>query len=43
MATAAAIVGLGVDGVLIENVATTSKSLPRFTERWTAMLAGSDS
>jgi 3-phosphoshikimate 1-carboxyvinyltransferase len=41
MATAAAIVGLRVGGVLIENVDTTAKTLPHFTERWTAMLAGS--
>jgi 3-phosphoshikimate 1-carboxyvinyltransferase len=39
MATAAAILGLAVDGVLIENVATTSKTLPEFTELWTGMLS----
>jgi 3-phosphoshikimate 1-carboxyvinyltransferase len=39
MATAAAIIGLRVPGVRVENVATTAKTLPNFTERWTAMLA----
>jgi 3-phosphoshikimate 1-carboxyvinyltransferase len=43
MATTAAIVGLRVDGILVENVETTSKTLPNFPKRWTAMLAGSDS
>ncbi|GAA1670635.1 3-phosphoshikimate 1-carboxyvinyltransferase [Fodinicola feengrottensis] len=40
MATAAAVLGLAVEGVLIENVATTSKTLPEFTGLWTAMLGG---
>jgi 3-phosphoshikimate 1-carboxyvinyltransferase len=39
MATAAAIIGLRVPGVRVDNVATTAKTLPNFTERWTAMLA----
>lgn len=38
MATAAAILGLAIDGVEIENVATTSKTLPEFTRLWTDML-----
>lgn len=38
MATAGAIVGLVVPGVEIENVATTAKTLPQFTELWTRML-----
>ncbi|MFP3464490.1 3-phosphoshikimate 1-carboxyvinyltransferase [Leifsonia sp. SIMBA_070] len=38
MATAGAIVGLAVPGVEIENVATTAKTLPQFTELWTRML-----
>jgi 3-phosphoshikimate 1-carboxyvinyltransferase len=38
MATAAAIIGLRVPGVLIEDVGTTAKTLPNFTERWQAML-----
>ncbi|MBY8881703.1 3-phosphoshikimate 1-carboxyvinyltransferase [Actinacidiphila acidipaludis] len=40
LATAAAVLGLLVDGVLVENVATTAKTLPDFPELWTAMLAG---
>ena len=38
MATAGAIVGLAVEGVEIENVATTAKTLPQFTQLWTRML-----
>ncbi|MCX4723882.1 3-phosphoshikimate 1-carboxyvinyltransferase [Streptomyces sp. NBC_01020] len=38
MATAGAVIGLAVDGVKIENVATTAKTLPDFTEMWTEML-----
>ncbi|MEU3526058.1 3-phosphoshikimate 1-carboxyvinyltransferase [Streptomyces sp. NPDC038707] len=38
MATAGAIIGLAVPGVLIENVATTAKTLPDFPELWTGML-----
>ncbi len=38
MATAAAILGLRVPGVLVENIATTGKTLPDFTRRWSAML-----
>ncbi|MFE1949152.1 MULTISPECIES: 3-phosphoshikimate 1-carboxyvinyltransferase [Streptomyces] len=41
MATAGAIIGLAVEGVQIENVATTAKTLPDFPDMWTAML-GSD-
>ena len=40
MATAGAIVGLAVPGVEIENVATTAKTLPQFTQLWTGMLQG---
>lgn len=40
MATAGAIVGLAVEGVEIEDVATTAKTLPEFTELWHRMLAG---
>ncbi|WP_460447624.1 3-phosphoshikimate 1-carboxyvinyltransferase [Angustibacter aerolatus] len=40
MAMAAAVVGLVVPGVGIEDVDTTAKTLPGFTGRWTAMLAG---
>ncbi|MBO1336080.1 3-phosphoshikimate 1-carboxyvinyltransferase [Streptomyces sp. VRA16 Mangrove soil] len=38
MATAGAIIGLAVDGVQIENVATTAKTLPDFPDMWTGML-----
>jgi 3-phosphoshikimate 1-carboxyvinyltransferase len=38
LATAAAVIGLAVPGVLVENVGTTAKTLPEFTELWTAML-----
>ncbi|MEV0126162.1 3-phosphoshikimate 1-carboxyvinyltransferase [Streptomyces sp. NPDC050703] len=38
MATAGAVIGLAVDGVRIENVATTAKTLPDFPELWTGML-----
>jgi 3-phosphoshikimate 1-carboxyvinyltransferase len=40
MATTGALVGLRVPGVEIEDVATTAKTLPQFTELWHAMLAG---
>jgi 3-phosphoshikimate 1-carboxyvinyltransferase len=39
MATAGAIIGLAVPGVEIENVATTAKTLPQFTELWQRMVA----
>ncbi|GGV75542.1 MULTISPECIES: 3-phosphoshikimate 1-carboxyvinyltransferase [Streptomyces] len=38
MATAGAIIGLVVEGVQIENVATTAKTLPDFPDLWTGML-----
>jgi len=40
MAMAAAVLGLRVPGIVIENVETTAKTLPQFTHRWTAMLQG---
>ena len=40
MATFAAIVGLRVPGVTIENVETTSKTLPGFTHRWSSLVSG---
>jgi 3-phosphoshikimate 1-carboxyvinyltransferase len=40
IAHAAAVLGLVVDGVLVENVATTSKTLPGFPGLWTQMLGG---
>ncbi|MGO3886313.1 MAG: 3-phosphoshikimate 1-carboxyvinyltransferase [Mycetocola sp.] len=38
MATAGAIIGLRVPGVSIENIKTTSKTLPQFTQLWQRML-----
>ncbi|WP_445395894.1 3-phosphoshikimate 1-carboxyvinyltransferase [Streptomyces sp. LE64] len=38
MATAGAIIGLAVPGVVIENVATTAKTLPDFPALWAGML-----
>jgi 3-phosphoshikimate 1-carboxyvinyltransferase len=40
LATAAAVLGLVVEGVVVENVATTGKTLPDFPGLWSAMLAG---
>jgi 3-phosphoshikimate 1-carboxyvinyltransferase len=40
MAMAGAVLGLRVPGVIIENVQTTAKTLPQFTDRWTQMLQG---
>jgi 3-phosphoshikimate 1-carboxyvinyltransferase len=40
MATAGAIIGLRVPGMLIENVETTSKTMPEFTTMWSKMLGG---
>lgn len=40
LATAAAVIGLRVPGVVVENVGTTAKTLPGFTGLWTQMLAG---
>ncbi|MEV0409919.1 3-phosphoshikimate 1-carboxyvinyltransferase [Streptomyces sp. NPDC050448] len=38
MATAGAVIGLAVEGVRIENVATTAKTLPDFPRMWADML-----
>jgi 3-phosphoshikimate 1-carboxyvinyltransferase len=38
LATAAAVIGLRVPGVEVENVATTDKTLPGFVDLWTGML-----
>ncbi len=40
LATAAAVLGLAVAGVEVENVATTGKTLPDFPGLWSGMLAG---
>jgi len=39
LATAAAVLGLRVPGVLVEDVDTTAKTLPDFPRLWTAMLS----
>ncbi|ANJ27634.1 3-phosphoshikimate 1-carboxyvinyltransferase [Agromyces aureus] len=39
MATTGAIVGLGVDGVIVDDIGSTSKTLPQFTALWEQMLA----
>lgn len=40
MATTGAILGLVVPGVVIENIATTAKTLPQFPELWSTMVSG---
>jgi 3-phosphoshikimate 1-carboxyvinyltransferase len=40
MATAGAILGLVVPGIAVDDIATTSKTLPEFLASWSAMLAG---
>jgi 3-phosphoshikimate 1-carboxyvinyltransferase len=42
IATAGAVIGLRVPGVLVENIGTTAKTLPDFTGLWDRMLADSD-
>jgi 3-phosphoshikimate 1-carboxyvinyltransferase len=37
MATAGAIIGLAVEGVTVENIGTTAKTMPEFPELWAAM------
>lgn len=41
LAHAAAVIGLEVDGIEIENIETTAKTMPDFATRWTAMATGS--
>jgi 3-phosphoshikimate 1-carboxyvinyltransferase len=38
MATTGAIIGLRVPGIVIENIGTTAKTMPNFTELWNKML-----
>ena len=40
MAHAGAIIGLAVDGVVVENIATTAKTLPQFADLWQALVFG---
>lgn len=37
MATAGAILGLAVEGVQVENIGTTAKTMPEFPELWAAV------
>lgn len=39
MATAGALLGLVVPGVVVDDIASTTKTLPNFTDLWTGMLA----
>lgn len=41
MATTGAIIGLRVPGIVIENIGTTAKTMPNFTELWNKMLGNS--
>jgi 3-phosphoshikimate 1-carboxyvinyltransferase len=43
MATSGAIIGLVVAGVEVENIGTTSKTLPEFPELWTGLVESSHS
>ena len=38
MATSGAIVGLAIDGVVVDDIGSTSKTLPQFTGLWEQML-----
>jgi 3-phosphoshikimate 1-carboxyvinyltransferase len=42
MATAGALLGLAVDGISVDDIAATTKTLPDFTGMWSAMLDGTD-
>lgn len=41
MATAGAVIGLVVDGIQVENVETTAKTLPQFPTMWQDLVSGS--
>ncbi|MCC9192915.1 3-phosphoshikimate 1-carboxyvinyltransferase [Arthrobacter sp. zg-Y916] len=40
MATAGAIIGLAVPGVVVEDISATSKTMPEFADLWTELAAG---
>jgi 3-phosphoshikimate 1-carboxyvinyltransferase len=40
MATAGAIIGLRIPGIEVENIETTSKTMPNFAAMWNEMLGG---
>jgi 3-phosphoshikimate 1-carboxyvinyltransferase len=39
MATTGALLGLALDGLLVDDIGTTSKTMPDFPDRWRRMLA----
>jgi len=39
MATAGALLGLAIDGIRVENIATTAKTMPQFPQLWADMVA----
>jgi 3-phosphoshikimate 1-carboxyvinyltransferase len=40
MATTGALLGLAIDGIEVENIQTTAKTLPQFPQLWHALVAG---
>ena len=38
MATTGALLGLVIDGLAVDDIATTSKTMPDFADRWGRML-----
>jgi 3-phosphoshikimate 1-carboxyvinyltransferase len=42
LATAGAVIGLRVADVLVENIETTGKTLPRFAATWLQLVSGSE-
>lgn len=42
LAQAGAVLGLAVDGITVENIATTSKTMPTFTTAWTDLVTGTE-
>jgi len=43
MATSGALVGLAVDGVVVDDIDQTAKTLPEFVQLWEQMLRGASS
>jgi 3-phosphoshikimate 1-carboxyvinyltransferase len=42
MATAGALIGLVVPGVMVDDIGATSKTIPDFPARWAALVSGAD-
>jgi len=38
MATAGAVIGLVVEGIIVDDIKTTSKTLPDFENMWTSLV-----